>query len=274
MPLPKKHKEEKRSEFMQRCMANHNVQNDFETQDQKIAVCESLFKKKSKKASFAIVTESDQTNYYTITPEDEEKNPLDHPSDTEKKPDKWPTQAPVALDDANNVKPDFKATKYPYGSKCPICGLPTITNIRQLKDDPEAHSCVNGHKYSRAQSIKADLPSLPGPGINPNPDNSKNFPIKSGGNWEKPTLKDQKWFLAIEEAIPDDNIENMKEWYISSIDDMPELEGQWPLSFDKIEKDFDRPNKINTPEVKLKTKQSEENRDPIKLEKDNKQFVI
>lgn len=258
MPLPNPHKKEKRSEFVSRCMSNTHIQNDFDTQEQKVAVCYSLFKKKTKKAAFAVETDSDQTNYYTILPEDEDnyKNPLDHDSDNQDRPenpqispDKWPSQAPKALDDTPGLKPDLKASDF------------------KRSDD---------YKKSDQSHPPASFPSLSPPGINTNPDNSKNFPIKSGGNWEKPQLKDQKWFLAIEEAIPDDNIENMKEWYINAIDKMPysQENANWPLSFDKIEKDFDRPNKINTLEVKLKNKQSEENRDSDKVAREDKPYVI
>ena len=244
MPLPKPNKNEQKSHFISRCMSNTNIQNDFKTQEQRVAVCYNLFKHKQSKASYVVDTGSD-TYIYTITQEDEEKNPLDdkkddsdtsnNPSEPSKTPDKWPTEAPNALDDT---------------------------------------------KAGGDSSIAP--PSLHSGGINPNPDNSKNFPIKPDGDWEHPSIDDMKWQLANEDSIPlnyenqNPDINKLKEWYISSIDSMPEdvLEGKWPLSFDKIEMDFDRPNKTTTPETKLKEKQTKEFKDVNKIANKDKPFAI
>ena len=91
-----------------------------------------------------------------------------------------------------------------------------------------------------------------------------------------------KWQLANEDSIPlnyenqNPDINKLKEWYISSIDSMPEdvLEGKWPLSFDKIEMDFDRPNKTTTPETKLKEKQTKEFNEVNKIANKDKPFAI
>jgi len=225
MPLPKPHKMEKKSHFVSRCMSNTNIQNDFKTQEQRVAVCYSLFKHKQKKAMYAVEVNSDEVYLYTITPEDEEKNPLDdkstdkpnesNDSPPQKTPDKWPPEAPNALDD----------TKAGDGSSIPP-------------------------------------PSLHSGGLNPNPHNPLNFPIKPDGDWEHPSIDDMKWLLCNEDSIPIDyenknpDIKKLKEWYISSIDSMPEdeFEGIWPQPFNEIEKYFDRPNKETTPETKLKEK--------------------
>lgn len=257
MPLPAPHKKDTRSAFVSRCMSNTNIQKDFDTQEQRLGVCYNLYKKKESKAS-SVITTADDVYLYTILPEDEEKNPLDDSKDNSdnlsnapippKQPDKWPSEAPKALDDT-----------------------PTPKNMR-------ASDFMSLEDYKKNNPNIKKIPSLHGPGINPNPDNSDNFPIKQGGNWEKPTINDQKWFLALTQDyyIPDPDIEKIKEWYISSIDSMPidNFDANWPLSFDKIEKDFDRPNKEITPEVKLKDKQSEENRNTEKIHNEDKPFSL
>jgi hypothetical protein len=254
MPLPKPYKREEKSHFISRCMSNKNIQNDFETQDQKIAVCYSLFKHKQAKADYSVETESD-TYLYTITPEDEGENPLDDKTEKPdlpissdippKTPDKWPSEAPNALDDT-------KASDFIKPS--------------DYENSDQSHP-------------PASFPSLHSPGLNPNPDNSKNFHVKSDGDWERPTIKDMKWFLAIisdEYYISDPDIEKMKEWYVGEIDKMSDdqFDAKWPLSFDKIEKKFDRPNKTDTPETRLKDKQSKENQDINKIAEKDKPFAI
>jgi hypothetical protein len=75
---------------------------------------------------------------------------------------------------------------------------------------------------------------------------------------------------------PNPDINKLKEYYVAKIDDMEEcvIEGQWPQTFDQIEKHFDRPNKTITPETKLKDKQSKENRDTNKIAEKDKPFAI
>ena len=45
MPLPRPIKGEKRSNFVSRCVKNRNVIADFKTENQRLAVCFSQFKK-------------------------------------------------------------------------------------------------------------------------------------------------------------------------------------------------------------------------------------
>lgn len=54
MPLPKPSKGESKNDFIQKCMSNNHIQNDFDKQDQKVAVCMSLWKKKKSKASLLV----------------------------------------------------------------------------------------------------------------------------------------------------------------------------------------------------------------------------
>lgn len=54
MPLPTPEKGEKESHFVSRCVASDVVQKDFKTQEQRLAVCYSQFKRhKHKKAKGA-----------------------------------------------------------------------------------------------------------------------------------------------------------------------------------------------------------------------------
>ena len=46
MPLPKPKVNESRKDFMQRCMNNNVMINEYRNANQRIAVCSSLFKKK------------------------------------------------------------------------------------------------------------------------------------------------------------------------------------------------------------------------------------
>jgi hypothetical protein len=59
MPLPKPTGTDK-SAFMQKCMQDKHVQNDFKTNPQKVAVCESLWRRKKAKASLAMNVNGDE----------------------------------------------------------------------------------------------------------------------------------------------------------------------------------------------------------------------
>lgn len=250
MPLPKpNHKTQNQKTWLSVCMGNKVMNKEFPDQSQRAGICYNLWKKKESKATFAVQIDSDQYLYYTITPEDEESNPLNDSND-----------------DSSQDKP---AT------------------------EPE-----NPENDTKADESKK-LPSLSGPGINPNQDNSKNFPIRQGGDWENPKLKDQKWFLAESPNLkpiqtdtthwgvddwgfPLNDSLNFEvnptskpvEWYIGQVDEDYEMNANWPLSFDQIEKDFKRPNKETTPETKLKDKQSKENEDTNKIDKQDKPFSL
>lgn len=49
MPLPTPNTDENRSDFMDRCMSNDKIQEEFPTQEQQVAVCSDQFKKHSQK---------------------------------------------------------------------------------------------------------------------------------------------------------------------------------------------------------------------------------
>jgi hypothetical protein len=62
MPLPTPHKKtEDQNAFMQRCMHNDNIKSDFPTIKQRLAVCESQWRRKKSKASW--VTQSAGNEY-------------------------------------------------------------------------------------------------------------------------------------------------------------------------------------------------------------------
>tara|TARA_R110001632_G_scaffold162085_2_gene280414 strand:- start:901 stop:1041 length:141 start_codon:yes stop_codon:yes gene_type:complete len=46
MPLPKPNKGEKKEDFISRCVKNPNVQNEFKSTVQKIAVCYKIYNEK------------------------------------------------------------------------------------------------------------------------------------------------------------------------------------------------------------------------------------
>ena len=48
MPIPKPKKEEQKSKFVQRCMADQTMRKEFKDIKQRVAVCLSQFKKLSK----------------------------------------------------------------------------------------------------------------------------------------------------------------------------------------------------------------------------------
>lgn len=48
MPLPNPNKNEEKNKFISRCMSDENIQKDFKNNDQRVAVCFSLFKKAKK----------------------------------------------------------------------------------------------------------------------------------------------------------------------------------------------------------------------------------
>lgn len=51
MPLPKPHKGQDRNSFINSCMQNKHIQNDFKNNMQRVAVCENLYRKHKKKSN-------------------------------------------------------------------------------------------------------------------------------------------------------------------------------------------------------------------------------
>jgi hypothetical protein len=49
MPLPSPRKNEKKDDFLKRCMGDKTMNQDFPDQSQRYAVCNNLWKKKPKK---------------------------------------------------------------------------------------------------------------------------------------------------------------------------------------------------------------------------------
>ena len=69
MPLPTPHKDpsgekESKKQFIARCMKDKNVQNDFKTQEQKLAVCYSRYKEKKSKASYVVQAGNDEFLFF------------------------------------------------------------------------------------------------------------------------------------------------------------------------------------------------------------------
>ena len=60
MPLPAPKKGQTEDEFVSQCLANPIVQRDFKTQQQRLAVCFSQYKKAKQKAKGAEVNFEDQ----------------------------------------------------------------------------------------------------------------------------------------------------------------------------------------------------------------------
>lgn len=261
MPLPEPNKKVHKNfkEWLPTCMGNHVMNKEFPDNGQRYKVCQSLWSHKKKKAMYAVETSSDEyivesDNEYIITPDDEDNNPLsDSPKDDTtpvppKLSDQWPTNSPQPLDDAHKPhEPGYKNN-----------------NVKAENKEPSSQ------------------PSGPS-GLAPNPDQSNNNPVPSGKNWEKPSLDDCYWFLChvLEEnknGIPQDymepnpDINKLKEYYIAHIDS--DLSAEWPLPFDKIEKNFDRPNKLDTPETKLHEKQTKEFKDVNKVDEENRQYSL
>lgn len=52
MPLPKPKKDEKRNDFVSRCMGDETMKKDFKDNKQRVAVCLAQFSKKDSKASW------------------------------------------------------------------------------------------------------------------------------------------------------------------------------------------------------------------------------
>lgn len=51
MPLPRPNKNEKEDDFISRCMSSETIKKDFETQDQRLAVCYNQWKRSKKENS-------------------------------------------------------------------------------------------------------------------------------------------------------------------------------------------------------------------------------
>src|SRR6056297_1458006 len=53
MPLPKPRKDEDKDTFIKRCMSSASIQNEFNTNDQKLAVCNAIWDSSNKKEESA-----------------------------------------------------------------------------------------------------------------------------------------------------------------------------------------------------------------------------
>lgn len=60
MPLPTPNNKEKRSDFISRCISSEVIKKDFKTQDQRVAVCYSQYKKGKSKSKASIELADDE----------------------------------------------------------------------------------------------------------------------------------------------------------------------------------------------------------------------
>ena len=78
-------------------------------------------------------------------------------------------------------------------------------------------------------------------------------------------------------ADPNHLSPNQMEWFLAEIDKMPE-DGtdadNWPLSFDKVEMEFNRPNKPISDSQKEFDKQDKEKSDPNNVDKRDKPYIM
>lgn len=259
MPLPHSHKKEKKSEFLSRCMSNINIQKDFKDQSQRSAVCYNLFKKKVANASFVIKAGGEE---YLITLFDE-PNPLQElekdsnlkKSDISKEPD-------PKKDKSDNTKPDMKG----------------------MYDDEEKQilkytNTIPPNPVDLTKGEKSVFSPLHDGGLAPNPDNAT-APVDRMG---QPKISEMQWYMGQNMIISDygnieflapnnENIsEKIKKWYIACIDG---IEAKWPLSYEEIEKDFDRPNKNGNPTAQMDKDKTKNLSNTDQIEKDNKQYII
>jgi hypothetical protein len=104
MPIPAPHKTESKSEFVSRCMGDKVMNEDFEDQKQRAAVCYSRWDKKKAKASFVVSVGSEEYASFSEESLAAEK-PLNKPFRTPKGPKKFSVY--VKNEKGNVVKVNF-----------------------------------------------------------------------------------------------------------------------------------------------------------------------
>lgn len=199
-------------------------------------------------------------------PKDDKSDDSDSPAPDAPKPKETEDDG----DDPDNydevdVQATARVSAYPYGSKCPECDAATMRTERRTGPDA-METCANGHQYRRGKAVKlmaqteavkkpirdkainerirrASKPPLPnpdkgGPGSAPNPDNGGGSP-NSYDQGKKTPLSKMPWFMGATDPR------------------YAEMKAKWPLTFDKIEKDFHRPNKPSNPGQEPKAQDSQ-----------------
>lgn len=265
MPLPKPNKiiHHNFKDWLPVCMANKNMNKDFPDNGQRYKVCQSLWNHKKSKADY-IVEVGGEVYLYNILPEDEGENPLD---DNEQPIDKTPDSSPAPSPNSD----------------------PEVTKKDQEENDKN-NIFINPKDNMNPEQTKAAPESKESPliktGISPNPDatDTFNYPTSDHKNPTKPNIDDVKWLPGAEDQpsyLSDDELFTLnpdskpKEYYISSIDEMPDVNtnAEWPLFFDRIEKDYERPNKP----VPEDTKVIDKNQDKLNtknVDKKEKPYII
>ena len=65
MPIPSPNKEEKKSDFISRCMGDKVMNKDFTDQKQRAAVCYQKWEEKKSKASLVVSLGEDEVAYFS-----------------------------------------------------------------------------------------------------------------------------------------------------------------------------------------------------------------
>jgi hypothetical protein len=103
MPIPSPRDNEKRSDFISRCMADLSEKGEFKDSKQRAAVCYNSFKEAKSKASVIVSSSDEETLYFSNS--EEKKKPLNKPFRTPKGPKKFSVY--VKNDKGNIVKVNF-----------------------------------------------------------------------------------------------------------------------------------------------------------------------
>lgn len=193
MPIPAPHrKTESKQDFISRCMGDKVMNDDYDDQKQRAAVCYSQWEKHTAKASMVVVVGNDEYVEFNLDDLMAKDGPDDSKDTSDKVPsydedpntprltpgikpvspkssqpkegddkDSAPAPAPKPKeteDDGDNPdaydETDVQAkVSYPYGSKCPDCDSATMSTERRTGPDA-METCANGHRYRRGVAIK------------------------------------------------------------------------------------------------------------------------
>lgn len=282
MPIPspshdkKGHKTETKSEFLQKCMGDDNMQ-EYD-QSQRAAICYRQWGEKKAKASMVISAGNEE---YVMTPEGPEKKVLQvqgldvHNTD------------PINDDDPSNPHSAPPAIPFP-ATVSPKDSQPKDSDNdgggTEDEDNPEYVGGKFGDKQPRDRDIlkreknssnppQDQILNPDGGGLDPNPDNSTTIPKAGLPKGQESWLMGEKQDV---DSFDDDsakpNLDDLS-WYVGKklqfkIDSQTGL-AKWPLDFATIEKDFHRPGKNGKP---IKDPQKGGNQDSEKDYKDNRPY--
>ena len=255
MPIPVPRKGEAKSDFVSRCISV--IYDEYkDTKGQPAAICYTQWKNHKAKASMVISAAGEE---YLDGPFSGQADNTDPINDNGKNPPASPNPAPPAAQPIQKAPPTSAQPSSDDDTK--VSPDPQDTDGPGTNDESYP-GYVGGCPTMARQVDPKPLSNPEGGALAPNPDNATMSP-KVGVKENADSLDDHS-------AKPDVNDLN---WYMGKrltfkVDTKTGL-AKWPLKFDKIEDDFDRPNKVTDPNAEP---QHKDNEDADRVAKDEKPY--